>query len=116
MLRVTAGTDAVFMATEYNTTVYPSVNYTWNYNDSFISDTSNQFSGQNTSKLTIINAQESDGGNYTCFIAIGGASGEATAQLFVCEFKNKSSLQVIPRCFKFPAFSSNVEGCWDKAV
>lgn len=87
MLRVTTGTDAVFMATEYNTTEQMSVSYTWNYNGKFFFDTPNQYSGQVTSRLTVINAQESDEGNYTCFIAIGGANGEATAQLFVCEFK-----------------------------
>ena len=33
-----------------------------------------------------MNAQESDAGNYTCVISIGGANGVALGQFFVCEF------------------------------
>jgi hypothetical protein len=84
MLRVTTGSDATFMSPEYNAALFPQ--YTWFFNGDFIRASNPKYSGQFTRNLTIINAQESDAGNYTCEISIGGASGQATGQFFVCEF------------------------------
>ena len=84
VLRVTTGTDATFMATEYNATLFPL--YTWFFNSRFIRSINPKYSGQFTRTLTILNAQESDAGNYTCEIIVGGASGQATGQFLVCEF------------------------------
>ena len=84
VLRVTTGTDATFMATEYNATSFPS--YTWFFNGRFILNINPKYSGQFTRTLTILNAQESDAGNYTCEISVGRAGGQATGQFLVCEF------------------------------
>ena len=83
VLKVTTETDATFMATEYNATLFPQ--YTWFFNGDFIRANNPKYSGQFTRNLTIINAQDSDAGNYTCEISIGAASGQATGQFFVCE-------------------------------
>ena len=84
VLRVTTGTDATFMATEYNATLSPS--YTWFFNGRFILNNNPKYSGQFTRTLTILNAQESDAGNYTCGISVGRTGGQATGQFLVCEF------------------------------
>ena len=84
MLRVTTGSDATFMATEYDATLSPR--YTWLFNDALIPSNNPKYSGQFTSNLSIRNPQESDAGNYTCDITVGGANGRPLGQLFVCEF------------------------------
>ena len=83
VLRVTTGSDATFMAIEYNAALFPQ--YTWFFNGDFIRANNPKYSGQFTRNLTIMNAQDSDAGNYTCEIIIGAASGQATGQFFVCE-------------------------------
>ena len=83
VLRVTAESDATFMATEYSAALFPQ--YTWFFNDDFILGSNPKYSGQFTRNLTILNAQESDAGNYKCVISVGGASGQAIGQFFVCE-------------------------------
>ena len=83
VLRVTTESDATFMATEYNAELFPQ--YTWFFNGDFIRVNNPKYSGQFTRNLIILNAQESDAGNYTCEISIGGASGQPIGQFFVCE-------------------------------
>ena len=84
VLRVTTGSDALFMATEYITDL--ALDYTWFFNGRFFFNTPNEYSGQFTSNLTVLNAQESDEGNYTVEVFLGGAGGRVTAQLFVCKY------------------------------
>lgn len=78
--RVTTGNDVTFMATDYIDAAYE-----WFHNSAFIFNRPDKYSGEFTSKLTVMNAQESDEGNYRCNIILGGASAQPTAQLFVCK-------------------------------
>ena len=83
VLKVTTESDATFMATEYNADLLA---YTWFFNGDFIRANNPKYSGQFTRNLTILNAQESDAGNYSCEFSVGrGASGQAIGQFFVCE-------------------------------
>ena len=83
VLRVTIGSDALFMATEYITDF--RLDYTWFFDGRFFFNTPNEYSGQFTTNLTVLNAQKSDEGNYSVEVFIGGAGGRVTAQLFVCK-------------------------------
>ena len=83
MLRVTTGSDALFMATEYITDFH--LDYTWFFDGRFFFNTPNEYSGQSTTNLTVLNAQKSDEGNYSVEVFFGGAGGRVTAQLFVCK-------------------------------
>lgn len=62
VLKVTIGSDATFMATEYDATLFPQ--YSWLFNSVFIRNNNPKYSGQFTRNLTILNAQEADAGNY----------------------------------------------------
>ena len=50
---------------------------------SFSSFSPNEYSGQFTSSLTVLNAQKSDEGNYTVEVFLGGTGGRVATQLFV---------------------------------
>lgn len=87
MRRVTTGSGATFIATDYSALLIPQ--YTWFFNGSLIQPNNSKYLGQSTWNLTILNAQESDAGNYTCQISIGNLDSgqlQATGWLFVCEF------------------------------
>ena len=83
-LIVTERNSAIFTMTEYDETHSPS--YEWFYDSVSISDSTEKYTGQFTTSLTVMDVQKEDAGNYTCQMSVEGTIGGATAELIVCEW------------------------------
>lgn len=87
VLKVTAGNEASFTGTGYESSLSPT--YQWFINCELtcesLSDSPGKISGQLTPNLTVFNVQEADEGDYMYAVAFRGRMANVTAQLLVCE-------------------------------